>query len=135
MDDGYQSLELCNLLYSCSIAERNRVVLVGLESIVENKESDGLILKAHIKFQVASDLFKNKKTESIPCSLSFSYDQLLSDVWRKIRILINTSDRLNEYVYNNVIWNQIDILDSEITELNGILKLCAANKSQLKQRN
>lgn len=62
VDDGYQSLELCNLLYSCSIAERNRVVLVGLESIVENKESDGLILKAHIKFQVANDLFKNKKT-------------------------------------------------------------------------
>ena len=110
------------------------MVLVGLESIVENKESDGLILKAHIKFQVASDLFKNKKTESIPCSLSFSYDQLLSDVWRKIGILINTSDSLNEYVYNNVIWNQIDILDSEITELNGILKQCAANKSQLKQK-
>ena len=109
-------------------------MLVGLESIVENKESDGLILKAHIKFQVASDLFKNKKTESIPCSLSFSYDQLLSDVWRKIGILINTSDSLNEYVYNNVIWNQIDILDSEITELNGILKQCAANKSQLKQK-
>ena len=110
------------------------MVLVGLESIVENKESDGLILKAHIKFQVANDLFKNKKTESIPCSLSFSYDQLLSDVWRKIGILINTSDSLNEYVYNNVIWNQIDILDSEITELNGILKQCAANKSQLKQK-
>lgn len=37
-------------------------------------------------------------------------------------------------MYNNVIWNQIDILDSEITELNGILKQCAANKSQLKQK-
>ena len=114
VDDGYQSLELCNLLYSCSIAERNRVVLVGLESIVENRDSDGLILKAHIKYQVASDLFKNKKTESIPCALSFSYDSLLSDVWKKIQILINTSDSLNDYVYNNVIWNQIDIFDSEI---------------------
>jgi type II restriction/modification system DNA methylase subunit YeeA len=66
---------------------------------------------------VANDLYKNKKTESIPCSLSFSNDHLLSDVWRKIRILINTSDKLNEYVYNNIIWNQIDILDSEINEL------------------
>lgn len=73
-----------------------------------------MILKAHIKYQVANDLFKNKKTESIPCSLSFSNDLLLTDVWRKIRILVNTSDKLNEYVYNNVIWNQIDILDSEI---------------------
>ena len=88
---------------------------MGLESISENRESDGLILKAHIKFQVANDLFKNKKTETIPCSLSFSHDHLLCDVWGKIKILINTSETLNEYVYNNVIWNQIDILDSEIT--------------------
>jgi hypothetical protein len=50
-------------------------------------------------------------------------------------VLINTSDKLNEYVYNNVIWNQINILDSEINELQGIMKNCAANKSQLKQRN
>jgi hypothetical protein len=38
------------------------VVLFGLESINEGKESDGLSLKAHIKFQVANELFKNKKT-------------------------------------------------------------------------
>jgi hypothetical protein len=37
VDDGNQSLELLNLLYSCSIAEKNRVVLFGLESINENK--------------------------------------------------------------------------------------------------
>lgn len=49
-------------------------------------------------------------------------------------MLINTTDKLNEYVYNNVIWNQIDILDSEINELSGIMRICAANKSQLKQR-
>ena len=30
MDDGHRSLELLNLLYSCSIAEKNRVILVGL---------------------------------------------------------------------------------------------------------
>ena len=33
-----------------------------------------------------------------------------------------------------MIWNQIDILDSEINELQGIMKLCAANKSELRQR-
>lgn len=109
-------------------------MLFGLESISESKESDGLVLKSYIKFQVANDLFKKKKTETIPCSLSFSNDLLLSDVWRKIRVLINTSQELNDYVYNNVIWNQIDILDSEINELQGIMKLCAANKSELRQR-
>lgn len=110
------------------------MVLFGLESINENKENDGLALKSYIKFQVANELFKKKKTETIPCSLSFSNDLLLSDVWRKIKILINTSHKLNEYVYNNVIWNQIDIIDSEINELQGIMKVCVANKSQLKQR-
>lgn len=70
----------------------------------------------------------------MPCSLSFSNDLLLSDMWKKIKLLINTSSKLNEYVYNNVIWNQIDIVDSQISELNGILKLSVANKSLLKQR-
>lgn len=93
-----------------------------------------MVLKSYVKFQVANELFKKKKTETIPCSLSFSNDMLLSDVWKKIKILINTSFKLNEYVYNNVIWNQIDILDSQINELQGITKICAANKSQLKQR-
>jgi hypothetical protein len=62
VDDGYQSLELLNLLYSCSIAEKNRVVLFGLESINDNKDNDGLALKSYIKFQVANELFKKKKT-------------------------------------------------------------------------
>lgn len=70
----------------------------------------------------------------MPCSLSFSHDLILSDMWKKIKLLINTSSKLNEYVYNNVIWNQIDIVDSTINDLNGILKMCAAGKSQLKQR-
>ena len=69
----------------------------------------------------------------MPCSLSFSNDLLLSDIWKKIKILVNSSTKLNEYVYNNVIWNQIDIVDSSISELKGILKVCAANKSSLKQ--
>lgn len=38
------------------------MVLFGLESINENKDSDGLMLKAYIKFQVANELFKKKKT-------------------------------------------------------------------------
>lgn len=71
-----------------------------------------MVLKAYLKFQVANELYKKKKTETIPCSLSFSNDLLLSDVWKKIKILINTSLKLNEYVYSNVIWNQIDIFDS-----------------------
>lgn len=33
VDDGAQSLELLSLLYSCSIAEKTRVILCGLESI------------------------------------------------------------------------------------------------------
>lgn len=33
VDDGSESLELLSLLYSCSIAEKTRVVLCGLESI------------------------------------------------------------------------------------------------------
>ena len=70
----------------------------------------------------------------MPCSLSFSHDLILSDMWRKIKLLINTSSKLNEYVYNNVIWNQIDIVDSSTTDLNAILKMCASGKSQLKQR-
>lgn len=55
----------------------------------------------------------------MPCSLSFSNDVILSDVWKRIKILINTSSRLNEYVYNNVIWNQISVVDSNIQELLG----------------
>lgn len=70
----------------------------------------------------------------MPCSLSFSHDLILSDMWKKIKLLINTSSKLNEYVYNNVIWNQIDIVDSSIMDLNAILKMCASGKSQLKQR-
>lgn len=70
----------------------------------------------------------------MPCSLSFSNDVLLSDMWKKIKLLINTSSKLTEYIYNNVIWNQIDIVDSNITELDGVLKLCVANKSSLKQQ-
>lgn len=62
VDDGSQSLELLNLLYSCSIAEKTRVVLCGLESINEYSEMDGIVLKAQIKYQVANELFKNKKT-------------------------------------------------------------------------
>lgn len=62
MDDGHQSLELLNLLYSCSIAEKNRVVLFGLESINESKESDGLAMKAYMKYQVANELYQTKKT-------------------------------------------------------------------------
>lgn len=50
----------------------------------------------------------------MPCSLSFSNDLILSDMWKKIKILINTSSRLNEYVYNNVIWNQISVVDSTV---------------------
>jgi hypothetical protein len=92
-------------------------------------------MKTYIKFQVTNELFKKKKTETIPCSLSISNDLLLSDVWKKIKILINTSSKFHEYVYSNVIWNQIDILDSDINELQGIMKICAANKSQLKQSN
>jgi hypothetical protein len=69
----------------------------------------------------------------MPCSLSFSHDLILSDMWKKIKLLINTSTKLNEYVYNNVIWNQIDIVDSNINDLSGILKMCAAGRSQLKQ--
>ncbi len=70
----------------------------------------------------------------MPCSLSFSHDMILSDMWKKIKLLINTSSKLNEYVYNNVIWNQIDIVDSSISDLNAILKMCTSGKSQLKQR-
>lgn len=70
----------------------------------------------------------------MPCSLSFSHDLILSDMWKKIKLLINTSSKLNEYVYNNVIWNQIDIVDSSINDLSAILKMCASGKSQLKQR-
>jgi hypothetical protein len=70
----------------------------------------------------------------MPCSLSFSHDLILSDMWKKIKLLINTSSKLNEYVYNNVIWNQIDIVDSTVDDLNAILKMCASGKSQLKQR-
>lgn len=66
-----------------------------------------MILKAQIKYQVANELFKNKKTQTIPCSLSFSNDLILGDMWKKIKLLINTSSRLNSYVYNNVVWNQI----------------------------
>lgn len=69
----------------------------------------------------------------MPCSLSFSNDLILSDMWRKIRILINTSSRLNEYVYNNVIWNQISVVDSTVVELNGELTVSAPNKSELQQ--
>lgn len=72
-----------------------------------------------MKYQVVNDLFRNKKTETMPCSLSFSNDVILSDVWKRIKILINTSSRLNEYVYNNVIWNQISVVDSNIQELLG----------------
>ena len=67
-----------------------------------------------MKYQVANELFRNKKTETMPCSLSFSNDILLSDMWQKIKLIINTSSRLNEYVYNNVVWNQIDVVDSVI---------------------
>jgi len=70
----------------------------------------------------------------MPCSLSFSHDLILSDMWKKIKLLINTSSKLNEYVYNNVIWNQIDIVDSSSSDLSGLLKMCAAGKSQLKQQ-
>ena len=70
----------------------------------------------------------------MPCSLSFSHDLILSDMWKKIKLLINTSTKLNEYVYNNVIWNQIDIVDSNLNDLEGILKICSAGRSQLKQR-
>ena len=62
MDDGSQSLELLNLLYSCSIAEKTRVVLCGLESINEAEEVDPIILKSQMKYQVANELFRNKKT-------------------------------------------------------------------------
>ena len=65
----------------------------------------------------------------MPCSLSFSNDILLSDMWQKIRILINTSTRLNEYVYNNVVWNQIDVVDSVVFDLNAELKVSSPNKS------
>jgi len=30
VDDGSQSMELLNLLYSCSIGEKNRVIICGL---------------------------------------------------------------------------------------------------------
>ena len=109
------------------------MALFGLETINEAKEIDGLSLKAQLKHQVANELFKSKKTETMPCSLSFSNDELLSDLWKKIKLLINTSSKLNEYVYSNVIWNQIDLVDSHINELSGILKLSIANKSPLKQ--
>ncbi len=69
----------------------------------------------------------------MPCSLSFSNDLLLSDIWKKIKLLINTSN-LSDYAQNNVIWNQIDIIDTQVQELVGILKMCVAGKSQLNQR-
>ena len=47
-------------------------------------------------------------------NLNYSNDILLSDMWQKIKLIINTSSRLNEYVYNNVVWNQIDVVDSLI---------------------
>jgi hypothetical protein len=61
VDDGAQSLELLSLLYSCSIAEKTRVVLCGLETINEVQEFDGLILKAQMKYQVVNELFRSKK--------------------------------------------------------------------------
>ncbi len=69
----------------------------------------------------------------MPCSLSFSNDLILSDMWKKIKILINTSSRLNEYVYNNVIWNQLSVVDLSVLELSGQLAVSAPNKSELQQ--
>jgi hypothetical protein len=54
-------------------------------------------------------------------------------MWRKISILINTSSRLNEYVYNNVIWNQINVVDSVVSELRGELTVSSPNKTALQQ--
>lgn len=92
-----------------------------------------MVLKAQLKYQVTSQLFKNKKTETMPCSLSFSNDLLLSDMWKKIKFLVNTSSRLNQYIYNNVIWNQISVIDSVVSQLNGELKISAPNVSELQQ--
>ena len=41
-------------MYSCSIAEKTRIVLCGLESINEYNDIDGLVLKSQIKYQVAN---------------------------------------------------------------------------------
>lgn len=54
-------------------------------------------------------------------------------MWKKIKLLINSSSRLNEYVYNNVIWNQIEVVDSSINELSGELKISSPNKSGLQK--
>lgn len=108
-------------------------MICGLESINESQEIDALVLKAQMKYQVANELFRNKKTETMPCSLSFSNDLILSDMWPKIKLLVNTSSRLNEYVYSNVVWNQIDVVDSVVLELYAELKVASANKSELRQ--
>lgn len=65
VDEDSQSLELLNLLRSCSIAEKTRVVLCGLESINESQEVDSVVLKAQLKYRVASQLFKDNKIETV----------------------------------------------------------------------
>jgi hypothetical protein len=56
-------------------------------------------------------------------------------MWKKIRILINTSSRLNKYIYDNVIWNQINVVDCNVYELKGKLTVSVPNKTELQQFN
>jgi hypothetical protein len=61
IDDGAQSLELFNVIFSCQIGESRKLLMFGLETLEEKLVGDPLVIKAHVKFNVSRDLFKSRK--------------------------------------------------------------------------
>lgn len=69
--------------------------------------------------------------ESLPCSLSFSNDSLISEAWKRIKILVNGQRRVNEYIYDNAIFNEIDLIDCQMADMNAMLRMCVCNQTRL----
>lgn len=109
--------------------------MFGLETLEEEekKGNDPLVAKAYLKFGVGRDLFKMRKMESLPCSLSFSNDNMLMEAWKRIKILINASMETSEYIYDNLIYNQINFVDCQFSDLRAIMRSCVQDRSRLRE--
>lgn len=44
---------------------------------------------------------------------------------------MNGQRRVNEYIYDNVIFNEIDLIDCQMADMNAMLRMCVCNQTRL----
>ena len=54
------------------------------------------------------------------------------EAWKRIKLLINASMEMSEYIYDNLIYNQINFIDCQFSDLKAIMRSCVQDRSRLR---